>query len=74
MNQSMGNVHFNEFLGRNVWLYGVKYGQKNLKTSHVQKCQNVLNEDTSVAGEHGLYPHKCGWQYKRSGVRGRLRV
>ena len=50
---------------------------KNKKTSHVQSCRNVLNEDTSVAGEQELYPHSCGWKCKRSGgdgVRGRLRA
>ena len=52
----------------NVWLCGVTCVvvwccmRVNIHiTSHMLSCQNVLNEDTSVAAEQGLYPHNWGW-------------
>ena len=42
MNESMENVHFSEFLGKNVRLYGVKLGWKIKKTLHMQNCLRIL--------------------------------
>ena len=47
------------------------------KTSHVQNGLNVLNEDTDVAGEQGLYLHSWGWQSRQiveDRVSGRLKA
>ena len=36
MNESMGNVHFNEFLGKNVWWYGIKSRRKVKNIAHAE--------------------------------------
>ena len=57
MNESTGNVHFNEFLGKNMWLYYAKCGIKRKKISHMQNCLNPQNEDTNVTKEQVLHLH-----------------
>ena len=58
-------------------MYGCLVLNADIKKNYVQNFLNVLNEDTNVAGDHGLYPHSWRWHCKRTvedRASGRLRA